>query len=229
MLPTIKVHHTADLLALSSDIGLAYCGTCVLGHGMGTTRSIINLRVVQNFTGERDTASFDPPDQTLRMAAERAGLPRPAIGMMTSASMDSYQQATEQHAALVCQAHVTAGLSNARAAGDAAEYVDPLIVRPHNGTINTILVLSHPLTPAAAIEGLLIATEAKALCLFDRRIMSKVSNRQATGTGTDSTVFLWPADDRTTPISYCGKHTVPGELIARSTYSALDASLSWYD
>jgi adenosylcobinamide amidohydrolase len=60
-------------------------------------------------------------------------------------------------------------------------------------------------------------------------IRSRVSDAAATGTGTDSTIILYPeSSPGDQSIEYAGMHTITGELVARTVMNALKGSLSWY-
>ena len=217
-----KIEHCRQHLILRLPEGYRYVGTPVLGNGSGVSDTIINLRVEENLKGEK--REFSHPRESLKAYAAAQGLSEDTIGMMTSASMNSYRSAVQERGKLLVEAHCTSGLSNARAAGDRAEYSYPFLYKPPTGTINTILIVHWPMTGQAAIEGLLIATEAKSLLLFEQGVRSKTSRRMATGTGTDSLVLLSPRDRRE-PVEYAGKHTITGELIAKAVMESLKASL----
>ena len=53
------------------------------------------------------------------------------------------------------------------------------------GTINTMLFISRELTPAALVDAVMTATEAKTAALQEINVGSRYSDGLATGTGTD--------------------------------------------
>ena len=66
-------------------------------------------------------------------------------------------------------------------------------------------------------------TEAKAAALQNLEIISPVSNKTATGTGTDSIAIA--ADPIAEKVQYCGKHVVFGEVLARLVIEAITSSI----
>ncbi len=211
--------------------------TAVLGGGMSFASSVLNMKVRQNFLGlETD---FVEPAESISLCASHYGLPEPCSGMMTAASMNSYCDALieEQGVSVFCC--LTAGFSNALAAGDRASFLPELLAEKHSckqpdiepGTINIIAGTSIPLAPQAACEALMICSEAKTALIHERGIKSTVSEMYATGTGTDSIlVFSAPAADsfesfRSDGEKYCGKHTKLGELFGRAVRQALGSSI----
>ena len=92
------------------------------------------------------------------------------------------------------------------------------------GTINTMLFISRELTPAALIDAVMTATEAKTAALQELNVGSRYSDGLATGTGTDQIGIA--ARLRTgRPLSSAGKHTVLGELIGKTVCSAVKEAL----
>jgi len=81
------------------------------------------------------------------------------------------------------------------------------------------------LTDAASIEAILIITEAKAAALQDAKIISPISNKIATGTGTDSVAVVSGHGPET--ISYCGKHVLFGEILGRLVMETVASSIAW--
>jgi adenosylcobinamide amidohydrolase len=118
---------------------------------------------------------------------------------------------------------VTAGLSNARRAGDRAEHRDIMAAVSDFGTINIICLTCAGMTPAAMIEAVMTVTEAKAAALQNLGIKSKVSDGSATGTGTDAIAIA--ADPQADKIRYCGKHVLCGELLANLVIEAVTSSI----
>ncbi len=213
--------------------------TAVLGGGMSSASSVLNMKVRQNFLGlETD---FVEPAESIRLSALEYGLPAPCIGMMTAASMNSYCDALIQEQEVRVFCCLTAGFSNALAAGDKASFLPEFLAEKHSckqseikpGTINIIAGTNIPLAPQAACEALMICSEAKTALIHERGIKSTVSEMYATGTGTDSIlVFSAPAAAFGGPEGfgsegekYCGKHTKLGELFARAVRQALGGSI----
>ncbi|MDT8299631.1 MAG: adenosylcobinamide amidohydrolase, partial [Spirochaetaceae bacterium] len=182
----------------------------------------------ENFTESR--IEFPSPEDTIRAYARNQGWTEELIGLLTSASMTSYASSIHSEGQLTIEAHLTAGLSNARAAGDTAEYRVIGAPLPNGGTINTILVVHHPVELSGALELLMICAGAKARSLAEAGIRSRLSGVAATGTGTDSTVVLSrPLRVGESAIQYAGMHTLVGELAAKSVMDAMKQSLNRSD
>jgi adenosylcobinamide amidohydrolase len=96
----------------------------------------------------------------------------------------------------------------------------------HNGTINTILLFSSPLSPSALTRAAMTMTEGKTSALLELAIGSKSSWRPATGTGTDQFAIATPKDGGV-PRTWTGKHTKAGELIGRAVREATLEALRW--
>lgn len=210
-LPGVDLNHTDNHVALTFDSEREILSSAVLNGGSGSVRTVLNQRVVDNFDGSK--TEFLSPEETLENYAREKLLPEPVAGMMTSAQMEYFRASTAIHHETGHRVAVaiTAGLSNARAAGDVAEY-RKLTETPHEtGTINIILGTTVSLTPAAKAEALMIITEAKTALLHELNEQSRISAFPATGTGTDSAaVFSSPESLK---VHYCGKHTLLGEMI----------------
>lgn len=146
--------------------------------------------------------------------------------MMTGAEVARAGYAIASRGGFAVGAWCTAGFSNALRVGDRATVapVDRGTINPP-GTINLIVIANRPMTRAALVEAIQIATEARTLAMLKAGMKSVRSRAPATGTGTDCIAVAAPlngdgarggaarpADDE----RYCGKHTLLGELIGRA-------------
>jgi adenosylcobinamide amidohydrolase len=196
--------------------------SAVLNGGAVCARHILNLKVDK--TTQDDSDAQKPPEITLAEYSRHHGWSGTTVGMMTAASMDSLRmvQAIEQGVHIFVIA--TTGLSNARSAGDIAEHRE--IGRPvsETGTINLICLTTACLTPAAMIESVITATEAKIVALGKLGIKSPVSEKPATGTGTDAIVIA--SGRGPVEVQYCGKHVIFGEILANQVIDAVTSSLA---
>lgn len=144
--------------------------------------------------------------------------------MMTGADIGRAGFATVRRAGFTVGAWCSAGCSNALRVGDRASVDAPVA-----GTINLIVAISRSLTDSALAEALQIAVEARVAAVIDARIASVRSGAPATGTGTDCVTIAAPdgaARSRVGAIVYCGKHTLPGEMIGRAVLRACAAALA---
>jgi len=137
---------------------------------------------------------------------------------MTSASMNSFCEVKLEKDDIVVSAMLTAGVSNAKRAGEKAEWQKFEQDVYKSGTINIIVYTNLNLSESALTEAIMIITEAKAAALQDLCVKTP-DNNIATGTGTDSTAIV--CNYKGAENIFCGKHTLPGELIGKSVYKAI--------
>ena len=214
----ITDHQTEYSLELSSDyVHLQFSrphrvvSSAVLNGGFIDANHILNLKVP--LTANYNTS----PDESLQMFSNRKLWSGVTVGLMTAASMDSFVLRKESINNTEIAIMVTAGLSNARRAGDKADYINSA------GTINIIMYTSGELSPAAMIEAVMIITEAKTAALQELQILSPVSGKTATGTGTDAIVVV--SGYGPDKFEYCGKHLLLGETIGRTVIDAVRVSV----
>ena len=201
-------------ILLLTDSPMRATGSSVWHGGSAQVQGWLNLKV----SGHDDIN--ESPAETLQQYARHLNIEAPLTGMMTAASMNSLRVELRGNEQIKLACIVTAGIENARRAGDPCDVEQTM---PDFGTINIALIGNQPLTPAAGIEALMLATEAKTAACYDLAITSPVSGKTATGTGTDSICILHPDGDDLIP--YCGKHTQLGEWIGAATYAAVFSSL----
>lgn len=193
--------------------------SAVLNGGMVQADHILNLQV-PNYC-----ATLTPPELTLSKYCEDETWKGTTVGMMTAASMDSFSMAKESVQNIDIVVLVTAGLSNPRCVGDRAEHRIMAAQSEEVGTINIVVMTSAVLTDAAMVEALLIVTEAKSAALQEAGIKSAVSNKIATGTGTDSVAVVSGHGAET--VCYCGKHVLFGEVLGRMVMNTVASSIEW--
>ncbi|MGO9059913.1 MAG: adenosylcobinamide amidohydrolase [Candidatus Binataceae bacterium] len=187
-----------------------------LGGGARRADTIVNHQVTID-----DRAATEHPRQYLAGLKTMVGVkPRMVVAMMTGADIRKAGYATARRGDLTVGAWCTAGCSNALRVGDPATAG---LMRP--GTINLTLVVSQRLSPAAMVEALAMATEARVAAVHDAGILSTRTNRPATGTGTDCIVIASPARGHAHP--FCGKHTLLGELIGKAALLSCAKALRW--
>lgn len=192
--------------------------SAVLNGGLQWADGVLNLRVPKH------TEQHEPAENTLARYGESLGVTGNLVGMMTAASMGSYRLARREADGVEIFVLATAGFSNARRAGDKAEYRRMVSEPAEIGTINIILLTSACLTQAALVEAIMIVTEAKAAALQNTQVLSPVSGLIATGTGTDSVVLV---NGFGPEVTFCGKHTLFGELMAQAVIEAVSDAVSW--
>ena len=185
--------------------------SAVLNGGFIQADHILNLKIplIANYNTS--------PDKSLGMFSNRKLWAGVTVGLMTAASMNTFVLRKENINNTEIAVMVTAGLSNARRAGDKADYINSA------GTINIIMYTSGQLSPAAMIEAVMIITEAKTAVLQELEIRSSVSGEIATGTGTDAIVVV--SGYGPDKFEYCGKHLLLGETIGRTVIDAVRVSV----
>ncbi|CAB1076328.1 hypothetical protein D1AOALGA4SA_4125 [Olavius algarvensis Delta 1 endosymbiont] len=217
----VYLEQAADHIHIRFDHPSPVISSAVLNGGAVIADHILNLSVRNQFKNGYEV--IQPPEVTLGEYCRQCGWSGTAVGLMTAASMDSFRlvQASEQGVEIFVL--VTTGLSNARRAGDYAEHRDIGLSCYQAGTINIICLTTAVLTPAAMLEAVITATEAKAAAMQNMGIKSPVSGAPATGTGTDAIAVV--CGHGTTIVQYCGKHVVFGEILANLVIEAITSSV----
>ncbi len=153
------------------------------------------------------------------------------VTMMTSASPGNAGWAHREHQGVEVWAALTGGVeTNAARAGDpASHYEGPEGFTPVDeplpvGTINLILLISHPLSPGGLVKASITATEAKTATLQALRVRSMYGCGLATGTGTDQLVIACPQQGAWN-LSEAQAHTRLGQMIAEVVDQALRQTL----
>jgi hypothetical protein len=94
------------------------------------------------------------------------------------------------------------------------------------GTINTMLLISVPLTASALARAVVTMTEGKTAALQRLVVPSRQSSDLATGTGTDQYCVAAPLREEGVRTS-CSPHVKLGELIGRATRRATQEAIRW--
>lgn len=221
-LADLSLEHTDHYVRLILPGPWRTCGWSPLGGGLARARHMFIVRVHED--GARTPGEYPPPETTLGRYARDRRWPGPAMGMMTAASMDSCRVTWRSESGVAVCVVLTAGLANARRAGDKADCRDGNAGALPAGTINILAATNAALTDAALLEALMIMTEAKAAVLSEHGIVSPVSGLVATGTGTDCAAM---ACGEGPSLRFCGKHVLFGEMLARAVMEALSSSIAW--
>lgn len=152
----------------------------------------------------------DPLDGIRRLMAD-ADL-GDAVTLVTSRDIRRHHVARSEVEGAVAACLATVGLSNGERVGRRCREPVPL-----PGTINTLVHVSRPLTEAALVETISIATEARTAAVLDAGILR--AGVAVTGTGTDCIVVAAPAGDAAAP--FAGLHTAIGEAVGAAVYRAI--------
>jgi hypothetical protein len=96
----------------------------------------------------------------------------------------------------------------------------------HAGTINSMVLITRPLTAGALTRAAMTITEGKSAALQRLAVPSRQSSDLATGTGTDQFCLAAPAGaDRVRTST--SPHVKLGELIGRAVRQATQEALRW--
>lgn len=188
------------------------------GDGVTAGRHVLAMRVDKGYCR-------DEPERDLAMLARRLGVPENEgwVGLMTGVALDKAAVVTRDSAGLRVVAIATVGLSNASAAGR-----DPWRVadRPVPGTINIVVAVDALLTPAAMVNAVVTATEAKVLALYDGGVRT-ARGEPASGTSSDAIVIAASRPERgaAPPLRYAGTATTLGLLIGQTVREAVASRL----
>ncbi len=208
-LPGVTYARHAGAFTLTFDEPRQALGSAVLGGGRRTVRSLISARVSLAYDGRS-------PERDLRGAARELGLPGPTLGLMTAVPLDEAQLASAPIPGGTLAAIITVGVSNASRPG----WPSP----PGPGTINAVFVSSVRLREAAAVELVMLVTEAKAATLMESDLLT-ADGVHASGTSTDAVVVLWPGGGPI-GIRHAGSATEIGLVAGRMMAAAIGSALA---
>lgn len=160
---------------------------------------------------------------------EEMGWPRDEVALLgTAANMNYAAVITRTDETLVVTAVVTAGVQgNATCAGDPAHWREGEDGwQKVDGTINTMLLINHPLTEAAIAQAAVTMTEGKSAALQRLGVASLYSSDLATGTGTDQYAIAAPTEGKSS-LTSASPHVKLGELIGGAVRDATLEALRW--
>ena len=217
-----SVELTDQFLHVEFKNSVRMVSSAILNGGSQKADHFLNKKVDANFKGEK--TDFESPEITLQGIVDSRNWKGNCVGMMTAALMSSFRRVRMQKQGVWIEAFVTSGVSNARRAGDEADYQFMNERCQKIGTINILVLTNAQLSDASMVECVMMVAEAKAACLQDLKIKSPLSGLLATGTGTDSTAI---ACGMGPIVQYCGKHVLFGEMLSKATYQAISDSLSF--
>jgi len=215
------IEHTSEYVHIEFPNSQRVLSSAPYNGGMIDSDHLLILKVRDNFDGTK--GPFEPLAVTFKNYCSQRKWSGICVGMMTSAQMTSFRKVRRSARGVEISVLVTAGISNARRAGDLSEYraFDEIGIKP--GTINIIILTNAILTEAAQVEAVMGITEAKTAVLQDLSVTSPISGKTATGTGTDAVAIV--SGSASPEIRYCGKHTLFGEILASAVMDALSSSL----
>ncbi len=171
-----------------------------LGGGLGERGWVLNAQVGLDY-GRLD------PDAHLGEIALAAGACGAGVGMLTAADLTL---GTAEDGGVAAWA--TVGVTAPTWAADEDGAMSPW----QPGTINVVVALPVTLSPAAMVNAVATATEAKAQALFEAGV-------PGTGTASDAVCILAPAGERGEP--FAGPRSPWGARLARAVHGAVAGRL----
>lgn len=210
VLEGVTITYLTDHLHLSSGVMLETLSSAVWGGGFGRADSIVNWKVPLTYTAAE-------PQEMMHAQISRWGhQPDRTVGLMTAAKLTHASVSEEAGDAFGLLCLTTAGTGNAARAGKVARTFSAY----QCGTINTILVIDGKMSPAAMVNGLMTAVEAKVAALQDAGITSQ-SGEIATGTTSDAFVLAVSQQRFAEVHQFAGTATTIGDAIARHVYQTV--------
>ncbi len=183
--------------------------SAVVGGGWTRARVILNRHVSKDY-------HHPYPDADLRAFAQARGIEEPFVGLMTAVYLHQTRVINVQDRDLRLTLVMTAGFSNATSAGLTPHWHHPSFTP---GTINLIFLIDGHLSPAAMVNAVITATEAKTDTLRGWGLRTR-QGHLATGTSTDSVVIA--CTGRGASLPYAGPVTVIGNMMARAVRAGLE-------
>ena len=216
-----ELKQTPDHICVGFPTAHPVLSSAVFNGGACAASNILIMKVDKNVEGQKQIVQN--PQTTLAEYCRQLQLHGTTVAMMTAASMDSFRLVSRSSLGVEISALVTAGISNARCAGDRAEWRTFQKDDKPIGTINVIIITNAMMSHAAMVESVMLATEAKTVAMRRLGVKSPVSGAIATGTGTDAIAVANGFGSET--IRYCGKHVIFGEMLASVVIDAITESL----
>lgn len=210
-IPGVTLERDDGLLLLRCSELLTLVATAPVGAEHAAVRSLLNITVAAHFD------ACDAPERVTDRVAARAGAPLPYAAMLTAVPMQRavFVSARDESRGVFVAA--TVGVGNATRPGE--ERWDG----HQPGTINLIVVIDANLGPTALHECLAVATEAKALTVYEAGVIT-ARGTPATGTSTDATIIA--STQRGTHERYAGTVMPVGYLVGRAVRDAVAAGLA---
>lgn len=214
LMPGVRLYRLPTVLHVESEHALSCLSSAVLGGGLLRTHHILNLGVPADYQCGNHLAD-------LQHAARQRNIIGPFVGMLTAARIADAQVVVERDDVATVAAIVTLGISHPTAAG-----VSQSARRAGPGTINTIVLVDGKLSPAAQVNAVITATEAKSLVMAECSVRTP-EGHLASGTGSDALVVA--STERGAHFEYGGPISHVGAMIGRAVRAAtLNAVFVWH-
>ncbi len=177
------------------------CSSAIVGGGLLAMNWVVNATVATQYLHP------DPVQHALSIVRE-LGLVGDGACLLTAVDVEFNARFAAEEGVIVM---ATAGITSM---GWAAVPAAPEVARP--GTINIVVEVPEPVSPAALVNLVMTTTEAKAQYFAE-------AGHPATGTPTDAVVVLCPQGPVTMDGQYGGPRSRWGAVVARAVLAALHA------
>lgn len=197
---------TRAVLSWCFDGPRAALSSAPVGGGAAGLDWLLNI-------GVADSYARTDLDRHVAEVADHLGLAGPGAALLTAADVRRAARATDGDVVVDATVGVTkptwaADAEDAHGRRDGGRWVP--------GTINVVVQLPVALGPAASVNAVMTATEAKAQALFEAGV-------PGTGTASDAVVILWPP---TFPVEdFAGPRSTWGARVARAVHAAVHQGL----
>jgi adenosylcobinamide amidohydrolase len=212
----MNIEHTENYISVFFSSPRRLLSSAVVGGGETKAEVIVNLRTTS------EEAHRNKPDTLIKNFLKSKNIAVPAAGLLTAAPMENAQFIYAEEKGIKVLSIVTAGVSNALNISERSQTGFTGEIEKEIGTINIINITNADLQNDCMVSSVITTTEAKSAALFDLRVKSTLTGRQATGTGTDSVVIVSGDGMR---IKYAGGHTLFGQLLAYTVSTGVKDAL----
>ncbi|MFF2908781.1 adenosylcobinamide amidohydrolase [Paenibacillus sp. NPDC057934] len=214
--PGLTLERKEDHLLLAFPAEVDGLSSAVYGGGMVRMTRAVNLFV------SRDYECSDPVRDMENKLREWGYPAAGCAGLMTAVPLEHAAVAEEDTGSVGIFCCVTAAAGNAARAGVAR----PVLKAYRPGTINIMLGIDGRLSPAAMVNAVMTAVEAKTAALADLGITDPENGLTATGTTTDAIVLGVSQSRRySAEHVYAGTATDLGGALGRLVYGTVTTSL----
>lgn len=214
--PDIQFNYLEDHIVIHSEKTLNTVSSALWRGGTCEANHFINGRVPLDF------ACDDPVEMMRDFIQKRGYSETKSIGLLTAAKLSHASIQTEEGDKFRVVVCATAGTGNSARAGQKRE----TFCSYQAGTINIFVLIDSHLTPAALVNGIITATEAKSAALQELQIIDRYGGI-ATGTTSDAIVLASRQYEQGMGFhAYAGTATTIGNTIGRLVYQSVHEAVA---
>ena len=178
--------------------------SAAVGGGFTATRWLINVGVPLTYCRTDLAEHCHEISQSLNLEGD-------GLGLFTAAKVADH----ERRSAGGVTVDATVGISKPTWAADATGGW----TQWQPGTVNIVVQLPGPVEPAAAVNAVMTATEAKTQAFLEAGI-------PGTGTASDAIVIAWPAESGAAAEQFAGPRSAIGSQIANAVHATIEAGIA---